>query len=333
MSRARRVLVRAPSWLGDFCMAEPVFAAIDEACESWTLAGPKRLLALVEERFPAAQRIETDSGGEEGGIRAWREHDAALFLNGSFRSVWTAFRAGIPERIAWNSSGRGLLATCAPKPARESGGTAVGCGARGRFPRRLPRPFGSACIELAGLCGVSVARRVPQLAASESDRASARTRLAEAGIDPDAPFVLVNLGGPPRSAKTPPVGVWGDRLVQLKKDGSAPFVFVCGPGEEERARALSELGTALLDPPVSLGEWLALAELAECGVTPDSGPRHLANAAGLPQTVLFGPTDPRHTAENTSQTVSVRGSAKCSPCHLATCPLGGRDERRCHAAH
>lgn len=193
-------MVRAPSWLGDFCMAEPVFSAIDAACDAWTLAGPRNLLELVGDRFPNATRIETDR--DEGGFAAWRGHDAALFLNGSFRSLWTAFRAGIPERVSWDSSWRGLLATTAPKPAREAGGVAVGCGRRGRFPRRLPRPFGSASIELLGLLGLSVSRRAPQLRALAADLASMRSRLRDAGVDPEGEFVLVNLGGPPRSAKS-----------------------------------------------------------------------------------------------------------------------------------
>jgi len=110
-------------------------------------------------------------------------------------------------------------------------------------------------------------------------------------------------------------------------------VLVCGPGEEDRVRALADVGTALIDPVVSLGEWLALAELASHGLTSDSGPRHLAAAAGLPLTVYFGPTDPRHTAENTAHTHSLRGSAPCAPCHLTTCPLEGEDERQCHLSY
>lgn len=330
MNSARRILVRAPSWLGDFVMAEPVYAAIDEACDSWTLAAPKRMLELVANRFPNAKRIATDSG--EGGIGAWRGHDAALFLNGSFRSVWTAVRAGIPERVSWNSSGRGWLATLAPKPAREAGGVAVGCGVRGRFPRRLPRPFGSACIELAGLLGVSVARREPRLYAAEADLASVRSRLRGAGVDPESGFCLVNLGGPPGGAKSPPREMW--RGLDLGSPAGEPGlrnVLVCGPGEEARVLALADLGVALLDPVPTLGELLALAQLATRGYTADSGPRHLAVAAGLPLTVFFGPTDPRHTAEHTGETRSVRGVAPCAPCHLATCPLEGQHERRCHA--
>lgn len=347
MNSARRIFVRAPSWLGDFVMAEPVYAAIDEACDRWTLAGPKRMLELVAGRYPNAERVATDS--DEGGVDAWRGHDAALFLNGSFRSLWAAVRAGIPERVSWNSSGRGWLATISPKPAREAGGVAVGCGTRGRFPRRLPRPFGSACIELAGLLGVSVSRREPRVFAREPDLANMRSRLRDAGVDPGAEFCLVNLGGPPGGAKSLSRESWREVLAEGGAAGEArsardasgssalrdavglPRVLVCGPGEEARVRALADLGFPLVDPVPTLGELLALAQLATHGLTPDSGPRHLAVAAGLPLTVFFGPTDPRHTAEHTAQTQSVRGTAPCAPCHLASCPLEGDSERRCHA--
>lgn len=324
-----RLLVRAPSWLGDFCMAEPVFAAVEAQGTAWTLAGPGRFLDLVSGRFDHAQLLPTDDN--EGGFENWRDHDVALLLNGSFRSLWSAFRARIPERVCWSTSARGWLATTAPSPAREAGRAALGCSVKGRAPRRMPRPFGAACVELAGLAGITVTRRIPRLQASASDREALRARLEKEGVEADQPFVLINLGGRPGTAKTPPLERWREWLE--RRDGflALPRVLLCGPGEEERVQALAAHGTPLLEPCLTLGEWLALAELAVHGLTPDSGPRHLAAAAGLPQTVLFGPTDPRHTGENTRDTALLRGSADCAPCHLERCPLAGERERSCHA--
>lgn len=325
MKDPRRLLIRAPSWLGDFVMAEPVYRAAQERFDRVTLAAPARMLELLRESHAGLELVPLDGNDHV----TWRGQDVALFLDGSLRSVWSAVRAGIPERVAWGTSLRTLLATCAPTPAREAGRVALGSNHAGRFPRRLPRPFTSAAIELAGFAGIPVADRTPRLSASTAARDRVQARLRESGID--GPFELVNLGGVQESAKSPPEALWREWLEgRATERGEMPRVFVCGPGEEEGARALADLGTLFVDPVCDLAELVALAERAAFALTPDSGPRHLFQALGLPLTVLFGSTDPRHTAEDLRRTKSFRGRADCAPCHLARCSFSDHRERSCH---
>lgn len=67
-----------------------------------------------------------------------------------------------------------------------------------------------------------------------------------------------------------------------------------GPGERERAEAIAALseGAASLAPPSPPAASARLAARAALFVGADTGPTHLAAAAGAPTVALFGPTDP-----------------------------------------
>jgi lipopolysaccharide heptosyltransferase I len=67
-----------------------------------------------------------------------------------------------------------------------------------------------------------------------------------------------------------------------------------GPGEVHRARELQDHSRNLLvlAPPTTPASTARLAACAALFVGTDSGPTHLAAAAGTPTLALFGPTDP-----------------------------------------
>jgi heptosyltransferase-1 len=79
----------------------------------------------------------------------------------------------------------------------------------------------------------------------------------------------------------------------LASRGLAPTLR-WGPGEESRARELQEHSKNLLQlaPPTTPASTARLASHAAVFVGVDSGPTHLAAAAGTPTLALFGPTDP-----------------------------------------
>jgi len=330
--------VRLPNWVGDVVSAQPTVRAIHARwnaagrAEDLTLVGPAGPLALLGEACEGARLIGLDRETRET-VGLYRGHDAALFLDGSWRSAWRAALARIPVRVGLASGGRGVALTHAVAPAREVGRTPTGLGRSGRFPRRLPRPFGSVCFELASALGIEIDRRRPRLAATLAGRTRARDRLKDSGLDPDAPFVLLNAGARPGSAKAPPPELWGSVAAGLTRAGHAVHV-VCGPGEEEAARAaVLAAGTEQLklfdDPPPDLDELLALCEAARLVVTADSGPRHLAVACGTPVVAACGPTDPRHTADHLEQTRIVRVVVPCGPCHRERCPLPEPEHLAC----
>jgi lipopolysaccharide heptosyltransferase II len=64
---------------------------------------------------------------------------------------------------------------------------------------------------------------------------------------------------------------------------------------------------------------LARARLA---VGPDSGPMHLAAAAGTPVVSLWGATAPARSAPFGSENLVLVGRVPCAPCYLRRCPIG-----------
>jgi lipopolysaccharide heptosyltransferase I len=91
---------------------------------------------------------------------------------------------------------------------------------------------------------------------------------------------------------------WAERDVvrtteRLASRGIAP-VLRWGPGEEGRARQLRDhsKNSLVLAPPTTPASSARLAARASLFVGVDTGPTHLAAAAGTPTVALFGPTDP-----------------------------------------
>jgi heptosyltransferase-1 len=69
----------------------------------------------------------------------------------------------------------------------------------------------------------------------------------------------------------------------------------------------------------TLKELAALASLCTVFITTDTGPMHLAAAAGTRVVALFGPTAPWRTGPFGPSHVIVRAGLDCSPCFKRTC--------------
>lgn len=336
LSGRERVLVRAPSWLGDFVAAEPAIRALvlhQGTRGSVSIAAPARLLGLLDGRFPDLRRLPIAPDRPEAGA-PWRAHDVALLLNGSFASAWHAWRSRIGVRAGFARGGRSALLSHAYVPALERGATPLGIGRAGGGARFLPRPFGAACAELLGWMGVAVRDRAPRILVTDRARASAAARLAAAGLGRGEPFVLANAGARPGSAKGIPPGTFAAALDVLAREQRLPVVIACAPGEEAAARETAArvvLTRAILlaDPPSDLAELAALSAAATLAIGPDNGARHVAQALGTPCIALCGPTDPRHTAEHPGTTRLLSVLVPCGPCHLEACPLAGDLRHAC----
>lgn len=65
-----------------------------------------------------------------------------------------------------------------------------------------------------------------------------------------------------------------------------------------------------------MGGWLKAMDLV---IANDSGPIHMAAAAGTPVLALFGPTDPRRTGPYGTGHRVLKADLPCMPCFLKTC--------------
>jgi len=134
-------------------------------------------------------------------------------------------------------------------------------------------------------------------------------------------YVVLNPGGG-WASKLWPAESFGRVAIGLRERGLAALVS-WGPGEEklaDRVVAASE-GAARRAFPTTLLEYVELARRARLVVAADTGPLHLACAAGTAVVGIFGPTDPARNGPWSAADVTVRRRPLCSPCHRRRCSL------------
>jgi heptosyltransferase-2 len=121
---------------------------------------------------------------------------------------------------------------------------------------------------------------------SDAQRAQAQTLLSQHGLAPRSFVILCPFTGPDDRENRK---VWpGFReLATVLQAAGVPVVVCPGPGEEAAAASLA--AGAICLPGIDLGVYGALFELARSVVANDTGPGHLAAAAGARLISLYGP--------------------------------------------
>ncbi len=141
-----------------------------------------------------------------------------------------------------------------------------------------------------------------------------------AALGGDRPFALINPGAAWPNKRWPPER-FGEVAAFLRDIRGLPSFVLWGPGEESLAGAVVDRseGAARLAPSTGLSDILALSRAASLMVSGDTGPLHIACAAGTPSVSLFGPTDPHRNGPWAPDDVAISRYGACG-CHY---------ERRC----
>lgn len=143
--------------------------------------------------------------------------------------------------------------------------------------------------------------------------AAAERRMAgwceEEGVKAATPLVLLNpgSGGDRKRWAVEAFRRLGDELaVRL----GARVVVAWGPGEEPLARAIAHgMRTgALVPPPTTIPEMVALFRRASLVVGGDTGPVHVAAALGIPTVGLYGPTSARRNGPYGARTAAIQSA-------------------------
>ncbi len=319
MSEPQRILVRAPSWVGDAVMATPALRALRAAHPRAELAVEGRpALAGLLGTLPEVDVFLPDPAQLGARVRSLRARgfDWAVLLPDSVRAALGPFLARIPRRIghARDPLRRALLTEALETP--QAGG------------RRLPIPTLERYLRITRRLGCP--DRGDRLALAVDPRARERVaeRLARCGLGPAAELLLVTPG-----AGFGPSKRWPARHFASACDGAVRAlglhpVVVTAPGEADVGRAVAACASerlTILCEPLALAELVALVERARLLLTNDSGPRHLAAALGTPAVVMMGPTHPIHSAAPLRAWERVlREPFACSPCQLRVCPIDHR---------
>jgi heptosyltransferase-2 len=309
-----RVVVRAPNWVGDAVMALPAIAAVRAACRdsSLTVAGPPAVLPLFEEETPAAQDalLALPDSRREASLLRGARFDIALLLPNSFRAAWVARRAGIAERWGYARHARRWILT------------------RGVAPPRRRVHQSAYYLELVRALGMEAAEAVPRIGASAHSRARANELLFREGVPGNAVIVGFAPGAAYGHAKRWPPARAAALAARLARERGAVCVLIGAAGDRDAGREIESALPADVHVVNLIGRTdlrTAIGVLHRCGafVSNDSGAMHLAAAAGVPVTAMFGPTDERATAPLGDHDVLIH-QVFCRPCMLRDCPIDHR---------
>lgn len=324
-SASKRLIVFAPSWLGDAVMALPAIEDVRRHAPDASISVAARpsiapLFALV----PGIRDVVVvDRRGEgwRGGMRQLREgsFDAALLLPNSLHAALTAWRAGIPERWGYRTQGRAALLTRSVRPPAVRVHQAL-------YYRRLTEALGFAPGPLE-----------PRLDAPADARRAAADLLASAGWNGRSPLVALAPGAAYGGAKRWPAESFAALAAALAGDDVTSVLVggvddaAAGTEVMATARLLREAPGKNIPVPIDLiGRTdlpMLAGVLAQCRalVSNDSGAMHFGAALGVPLVAMFGPTNELETRPiGRLEPVVLSHDVWCRPCMLRECPLTHR---------
>ncbi len=176
-------------------------------------------------------------------------------------------------------------------------------------------------LSLLAPLGIDTAGAEPILPSSQEERDRVDELLNKHGVG-DRKVVVIHGGTSAFGAfKRWPGARYGEVAGRLEGRGDVRVVLTCGPGEEALARAIqrSAGGVPAVLPPLALPELTALFSRASLFIGGDTGPLHMACAAGVPTVALYGPKDPRIYGPYFGRSIVIRHDLHCSPCTKRSC--------------
>jgi heptosyltransferase-2 len=312
---AERILIVAPSWVGDAILSEPLVAVLREPfAEPFVDVLAPPWCAPVYARMRGIGRIiENPLGHGELGlgrrralareIRA-RGYTRVFILPNSFKSALIPWLAGIPRRIGYAGEGRRVLLT----------------ETRRLDPRAFPR-----LVDRFVALAVPKGRLVPTPPAPVlvPDAPNAFAAMRALTLSTHRPIAILCPGAEYGPAKRWPAEHFIALAQRLLDEGYA--VWLLGSPNDQAAAlpiATAVAGVRDLTGRTDLGTAIDLLSLASVVVSNDSGLMHAAAAVGRPLVALFGSSSPDYTPPLSPLAHIAKIDIVCSPCFQRVCPLG-----------
>ncbi len=312
-----KVLIIAPSWVGDMVMTQALLRLIKKRhpnCSIDVFAKP--LLHPLLQRMPEVDHCLT-STLQGGDIKIFERfklgrsmrrygYTYAYVIPNSFKSALVPFFAGISTRVGWCGEWRYFLLNDLrildekKLPAMVERFVVLGCEKDEALPPSLPRP------EL-------------KISAENLLLILARLKISL----PTRPILAI-CPGSEQQKKCWPASYYAEIAMAKKAEGWDVWIFG-GIKEQNFARIIQEHCHGLcvdLTGKTDLGEAADLLSLVAVVVANDSGLMHVASALNKPVVAIYGPTMPEVApplTKNKFKILSLR--LPCSPCK-GRCLLG-----------
>jgi heptosyltransferase-1 len=325
VSSLHKLLIVRLGALGDIVHAIPVAAALRRTLPDlridWLVSARHReLLDLVSavdtclvvndrERAPGGRSlIETI-----GAIRRER-YDVVIDLQGLIKSAVIARLSGAPRVIGFASRYlREPLARFGYTETHDPGGAGIYAPSERRH---------VIAINLGLLEPLGIRTTTPEFPLRAVDSAARDEMMRATG----GHYALLNPGAAWPNKRWPPSRLAAVAAALRQRHGLMSVVL-WGPGERPLGEAVvaDARGSAVLSPPTSVADIVALARGADVMVSGDTGPTHIGAAVGTPMVGIYGPTRPERNGPWLADDVTVSRAAVCQCHHLRRC----RVERMC----
>jgi ADP-heptose:LPS heptosyltransferase len=315
-----RVLILRLRSLGDVVMLTPALAALHSARPDLRLTvAVEPEFAVILEGNPAVSEVlpARNFGATVGEIRR-RIFSVVFNQHGGPTSAFLAALSGAPVRVCWDHCQFQFFYNVrVPGAANFFGPRKVHT-----VEHRMTQ-FYWAGLERGP---IPPARVYPQADAL----ASVAEKLRKSGLRAEQAYAVMHPGAA-YFTKRWAVEKFADIARWLRAEHGIVPVIRLGPGERDAATAMKQQfaphGIVFEPKDLDLRELIALVSQARLFVGNDSGPAHLATAAGRPAVVIFGSTDSATWRPWQTDHRVVQNDFPCNPCKGDRCYAF--DEPRC----
>ena len=312
-----RILIVAPSWVGDTVMAQPMFRLLHERHANLTLdvLAPPFTLPLLKRMPEVRHSIVARFGhGELKFVERRRlarelqveRYDQAIVLPNSLKSALIPLLAKIPLRTGFRGEMRyGLLNDLRRLDERA-------------LPKMVER-FAALALDR----GATLTRPLPAPGLS-ANTVNAKIIIEKQILTEDKPIAVFCPGAEYGPAKRWPAEYFGALARQAAQNGYTVWLI----GSPKDAAIGDDIvrtsnGACInLCGKTTLDEAIDLISLAALVVTNDSGLMHVAAALGRPLLALYGSSSPAFTPPLSTSAKIIKIDIACSPCFKRECPLG-----------
>ena len=317
-----RILIVAPSWIGDTLLAQPLLRRLHDKLGRVSIEAlaPPWCGPLLERMPEISEVIASPYAHGELNLRArWkfghelaqRKYDQAIVLPNSFKSALIPFFANIPLRAGYVGESRYGLLNLVHKLDQA------------KLPLMAER-----YAQLAEKPGTELQRPLP-LVRLEVDPVNTARATSRLDLDRSRPIAAFCPGAEYGPAKRWPARHFATLARELAGRGYAVWLIGSAKDAElgEEIRAQSGDVCKNLCGKTDLASAIDLLSCSAVVVSNDSGLMHVAAALGKPLIALYGSSSPDHTPPlSLSSQPGLAHVAKidiaCSPCFARECPLG-----------